>query len=268
MPEKIDRAPATIRRPGPPPWTWMILACALVGASGLVRVHQERLFADAARDAQVSPFQIKELPKVVGNWVRVGEDMQLEAQTLQIAGCTDYMYRNYSDERTGVTLTVLVAFGPAIRVFPHSPDVCFPANGYELRGGPRIRNVEVEGPGPEDGSAPKRTVPFKASAYGKDGGGSEELREVYYTFWHDGRWDPEAAETKNRFQHRPALFKVQVERSINPNEINAPSSSIENFVASLIPEIDRRIERKPGGDGLAAADDEREATDRGETASE
>lgn len=241
MPELPSEMPSSSAGPRPSPWRWMGLACAIIAASGLVRLNQERLFADAARAAQEAPFTIRDLPRELneggkGRWIMQGEEGVLDEDTLQIAGCSDYMYRHYVDKSTGVVLTVLVAFGPANRVFPHSPVVCFPANGYKPRGRPSRRKIELGGPGAARG------VDFSVHAYGKSGGGADELEEVFYSFWHDGRWDPEATQTKNRFHHRPAMFKVQVERSIGENEINARESPIEGFLAALIPEIERRYD--------------------------
>ena len=168
-------------------------------------------------------------------WQQIGEDQVLEEETLQIAGCTDYMYRNYIDNSTGVALTVLVSFGVADRIYPHSPLVCFPANGFQPRGGPWQRTIEFEGASPEEQEA----ASFKALVYGKPSGGYEELREVYYSFWHDGRW--QADQPQNLFRHRPAMFKIQVERPIIPGEARGEGSRpIEGFLRDLIPEIERR----------------------------
>ena len=246
MPEQLDQ-PSMARRLGPSPWTWMILACVIVAASGLIRVNQERLFADAARAAERSPFSIRDLPQELGgHWKMIGDEHDLPPETQQIAGCSDYLYRDYADSRTGVTLRVLVSFGPAIKVFPHSPIVCFPAHGYKSRGGPWKRVITI------NSSDPEKTANFSALVYGRSaGGGAEELTEVYYSYWHDGRWDPDATATKNQFQHRPAMFKIQVERTIIPSEINAPSSPIEEFVAALVPEIERRLDEATSGTQLS-----------------
>ena len=195
-----------IRRLGPSPWPWMIVACALVAASGFVRINQERQFADAARSVETAPFSMRDLPKELGeHWIMDGDEQILDAKTQQIAGCSDYMCRTYIDDRTGVRLTVLVAFGPADRVFYHSPVECFPANGFQHRGGPWRRGVAIANTDRESESG--RKVPFAALAYGKSGGGLESLTEVYYSFWHDQRWSPYAEKTSKLFRHRPAMFK-------------------------------------------------------------
>jgi hypothetical protein len=234
-------------RLGPPPWAWMVLACVIIAASGLLRINQERAFADAARSAQTPPFPMRELPRELGeHWKMQGEEQELDPDTLTIAGCSDYMLRRYVDDRTGVALTVLVSFGPAAKVFPHSPIVCYPSTGFKKRAGPSIRSIDAG----DDESAR-----FSVLAFARPDGGIDDLRQVYYSYWHDGRWDPESSQTKNRFFHRPAMFKIQVERPITFDEIEARSSPIDEFLEALVPEIDRRIdewERAERGDALAA----------------
>ena len=221
------------RRFGPSPWNWMILACAIIAISGAIRVNQESQFADAAHAAETSPFPIRDLPRDLGDhWKMYGDEQYLEEETLQIAGCSDYLFRTYVDNRTGVTLTVLVAFGPAERIFPHSPIVCFPANGYQRRGGPWRRIIRSDDTEPAG---------FNALVYGKSGGGVDELREVYYSFRHDGQWSPDAEQTRQQFRHRPAMFKIQVERPIVPGEAGSKNSPIEDFIAALLPEIEQRL---------------------------
>lgn len=247
MPDEpqLDQSAPVVRRPlGPSPWIWMIVGCVLVAASGVVRIRQEQLFADASLSVKQSPFPLRDLPTVLGgHWEMIREE-ELEPETQQIAGCSDYMYRFYANTHTGVTLKVLVAFGPATQVFPHAPDICFPSQGYQATGKTRRANVPVKTsdmtPAPE--SEPIATIPFRAMIFSRPDAGREEFIESHYSFWHDGRWDPDARETKRKFQHRPAMFKVQVDRTITSGERESSQSASEEFVAALVTELNQRID--------------------------
>lgn len=236
MSESPDATPRSgAARLGPSPWLWMILGCLIVSLSGLARINKERLVADAVRSSEETPFPIKDLPRQLGeHWEMVGDEIELERETLQVAGCSDYFYREYTDKRTKVTLQVLVSFGPAVRIFPHSPIVCYPASGFEKHGGPWKQVI------PLGGSEEEETATFSELIYTRPGGGVQELKEVYYSFWHDGRWDPDAK--KQNFYRHPGMFKIQVERSITAAEAKVRSSPSEEFIVALIPEINRRIE--------------------------
>ncbi|RUL84916.1 exosortase-associated EpsI family protein [Tautonia sociabilis] len=251
MSDHLSPSPASTsapgRRLGPSPWLWMILGCALVAASGAVRVNQELQFADASRAAETPPFPMRDLPRTVGgHWEMVGEELELPPETQQIAGCSDYMYRAYEDDRTGVAVRVLVAFGPASLVYPHTPQVCFPANGYQHRGGPWRRVIisdDASAADPGSSSADPLRFPFHVLTFGKATGGLENLQEVYYSFWHDGTWSPTAEATERLFRHRPAMIKIQVERPIIPGEKAGDADGpIEDFLRGLVPEIQRRLD--------------------------
>lgn len=246
MSESPDPTPGPgAARLGPSPWLWMILGCLIVSLSGLARINKEYLQADAVRSAEETPFPIKDLPRQLGeNWEMVGDEIELDRETLQVAGCSDYVYREYRDKRTRVTLQVLVSFGPAVRIFPHSPVVCYPASGFKKHGGPWEQSIPL-GDSEED-----ETATFSELIYTKPGGGMEELKEVYYSFWHDGRWDPDAK--KQNFYRAPGMFKVQVERSITAAEAKVRDSPAEEFIVALIPEINRRIEATLGTEDAPA----------------
>lgn len=242
MPDQpqLDQPVPVARRPlGPSPWIWMIVGCVLVAASGLVRVRQEQLFADASLSVKESPFPLRDLPTSLGGHWEMIQEEELEAETQQIAGCSDYMYRFYANTHTGVMLKVLVAFGPATQVFPHSPDICFPSQGYQATG--KTRQVPVAVNSSESEVSP--TVPFRAMTFSRPNAGREEYIESHFSYWHDGRWDPDAKDTKQKFQHRPAMFKVQVDRTISSSERDASQSASEEFVAALVTELNQRIDK-------------------------
>ncbi len=217
------------------PWLWMVLCCILLSASAVARNFQEGQFADAAEAAQAPPFPMRDLPRTIGHWEMVGEEQYMDEKTLTIAGCSDYMARRYVDNRTGVSLTVLVAFGPANRVFGHAPTRCFPAFGYDLVNGPRREQIRFK----TDAGAEQAS--FDALVYSKPDGGADDLKEVYYSFRHVKTWDPLASTTRKLFRREPEMFKVQIERPLGPREINAEDSPSENFISDLIPIIENRL---------------------------
>lgn len=231
--------PALARRP----LLWMVPACLAMATSGAVRSYQERQFDQAARSVERPPFEIDGLPERFGPW-QMEAEQELGEETLQVAGSTGHMARTYIDERTGVLLSALVVFGPAEQVFGHSPLICFPAFGYDLARAPRLSTIETAvGP-----------VPVRHAIYSKPAGGTTEYQEVFYTFRHAGRWSPDAEATRKQFRHRPAMFKVQVQRPVAPTE--GSDSPSEEFLAELIVAIERRLAEV--GDGPAATADESE----------
>ena len=132
------------------PWTWMVLACLLLGGSGGVHAWQDHRFATIQGRVESAPFALKDLPMTLGDdeWgVRDGAQRTLDPEVARVAGCTDSVIRTYTNSTTGVSLTVLILFGPARDVFSHVPEVCYPAAGYALAEAPLLRSV-VNGAGP------------------------------------------------------------------------------------------------------------------------
>ncbi len=225
---------ATVKRPSL--WTWAILAASLLAIGGGVRAWQDQRFEAAVLDAKNPPYPMSDLPETVGPWRMVGDEGQLDDRTIQIAGCSDYITRTYIDERTGVSLSVLVAFGPAERVFPHSPLACFPAVGFALDSKGKRHQI------PTGRAQGLESAEFRSLIYAKQQPGLVERVEVYYSFRHAGQWSPDAAGTQKRFRHDPAMFKVQVQRLVALNEERGgPDHPTEEFLAELVPEIERRL---------------------------
>src|SRR5262245_44349406 len=106
-------------------WLWMTLACAFLGASGGVRSWQDRRFASVQSQVEQAPFPLKDLPRTLGEWrVLDGGETSLDPEVARVAGCSDHVVRAYSNPSTGVSLSVLILFGPALTVFGHRPEVC------------------------------------------------------------------------------------------------------------------------------------------------
>ena len=211
-----------------------IAVVILLATSGAVRALQERRLVAAARGATVAPFSLATLPNKLGSWKAMGEDMVIDTKTLQIAGCSDYVTRNYVDEQTGVIVTVLIAYGPAEKIVGHTPAVCYPAVGYEREQEPIERVLKIG-----DSTARVRSFVFV-----KPEEGSGERLHVSVAFRHSGRWTPDASESRKRFRHEPGMFKIQVQRRLGKGERCDPENPTDQFVVALLPELNKSILNK------------------------
>ena len=228
---------SSLAHPKRSPWIWALFACILLGTSGAVRAVQDRSHAEERNYVEVTPFPLKTLPSTLGVWrVIPGGEQTLDDQTMQITGGTDYVLRTYVDDLTGVSLTVLVLFGPAEPVLPHTPQICFPASGYAAHGDTSDRQVKTE-----DGLKAQ----FRSAVYAKSGGRAM-LREIaYHSFRLDGIWSPSIGEGRKFPRRNPGIFKVQVQRRVAEGERSDRNDPIEQFLTVLIPEIERKIAAGP-----------------------
>lgn len=231
-------APPAPTRPAPPPgvvapgrpagaWARVALAVLVLAASGAARHLQARKYAARALAERNSPFPLKDLPTNLGGWS--GIDEALDPQIARATGCTDSAFRTYADLRTGVKIGMIVLYGPTVDVFVHSPENCYSAAGYAQVDG-ETRMVDVGG----------RKVPIRRLIFARGEGSRAERQEIYYTWYYDDRWTPDLAEAK-RLERIPAIYKVHLSRSVRENELLDVGNPCEDFLARLIPDLDRRI---------------------------
>jgi hypothetical protein len=211
----------------------MTLACTLLGASGGVRAWQDHRFATVENYTEVSPFPLKDLPQTVGDWQAVeGSETSLEPEIARIAGSSDHMIRTYTNTTTGQSISVLVLFGPAKVVFSHRPEICYPQNGYDSVAETLSRTISGgTGPGAE----------FFSQVYAKRGDPRRRRQEVYSSFRHADRWSPDPERFWKNFRHNPSMFKVQIQRLVGESERRELNNPTEQFLALLVPEIERQI---------------------------
>ena len=239
----------------PSPWTWMTLACILLGASGGVRAWQDLRFHTVAERVEASPFPLKDLPATLGDdWrAQEGGESRLDPEVARIAGCTDSLVRTYRNATTGVSLTALILFGPGRAVVGHIPEVCYPAAGYRMVGMPSTCAIPL-------GSLP--AAEFRTLVYARERDRRSWHNEVYYTFRHGDRWAPDAQRYWKDFRHHPSMFKVQVQRQVSDSERREVNNPTEQFLALLIPEIEGRLAAAPRGIAAPAArEDHQEAAE-------
>jgi len=218
------------------PWIWMMITCTILGISGGLRFWRDRQFQTLAAESASCPFPLNELPKSLGNWRATDEaDHQLDPQVARVAGSTEHILRSYVDEKTGDRVSVLVLYGLATRASSHTPEVCYPAAGYQ----PVTPAIDHEV------SIPDSTVPvhFRSATFAKRVGGIGRYEEVYYTFLHHGEWLPDTSSRWKSFRYYPGIFKIQIQRPVSALSQDSPS---EFLLTEFVREINSRLaQHKP-----------------------
>jgi Protein of unknown function (DUF3485) len=219
-------------------WGWMTLACLLLGASGGVRAWQDHRFAAVQNDVAVSPFPLKDLPQTLGDWrAQEGSDTILDPEIARIAGSSDHVIRTYTNAATGQSLTALVLFGSAKVVYAHQPAVCYPAAGYRPIAETLTRSIP-------NGSGPP--AQFYSQVYARQKDRTQGRQEVFFSFRHGNRWFPDPGRFWKDFRHHASMYKVQIQRPVSESESSTAQREQDNpteqFLARLLPEIEREIE--------------------------
>jgi hypothetical protein len=143
--------------------------------------------------------------------------------------------RHYRDDKTGEQIEVVVLYGAAYFVGNHSPDICYPANGYKANPGSVDDTLVVPGS--------QTPVRFHKSSFHKRSGPGAHDVEVFHSFLHNHEWLADVESRWKTFRAHPAMFKIQLERAGSGFSIG--DNPGESLLKELIGEINRRIALKP-----------------------
>jgi hypothetical protein len=247
VPEPADRPESTTKsrsRSSLATILWAVLACLLLGSSAVVRGVQERRHLDEASYLETCPFPLKEIPTTLGVWKLLPDgERELDRRTMRITGGTDHILRTYVDDLTGVRLVVLVLFGPAQPVTPHTPEICYPANGFGSAQDSMIRSIDYSSKD-ASGKTVKGEALFRSAIYEKPGGRMTLREGVYHSFRLQGQWSPDIGASRKFPRRNPGVFKVQIHRMVAEGERRGDKTlidPIEQFLSLLVPEIEREI---------------------------
>jgi hypothetical protein len=217
-------------------WRWVVLIGVLLSLSGGLRIWRDRQFLSLAQESEKPPFPLIEFPKVLGNWQVVdGSDVPLDPEVARIAGSSDHLLRTYTNSLTGENVSVLILYGLAHSVWPHTPEVCYPSAGF--RPIPSSgETIMIQTP---DG---KFEALFRKQQFAKSRASEGIVQEVYHSFRNADRWAPDMEDQWKSFRYHPSMFKVQVQRQIFGNA-NAENTTSE-FMARIVQEIEEGLTRK------------------------
>jgi hypothetical protein len=224
----------------------MICACLLLGISGGVRAYRDHQFAKLSGEFKECPFPLTDFNNSLGSWRAVeNSDTKLDPEIARIAGSSEHLLRTYTDVRTGEKCHVMVLYGLADQVFAHTPDICYPASGYQAVSTPKDQDVDIP-------SAPELSEPARIRSqifyHGGTGPSAGRYTESSYSFRlggvHTGMWRPDMAKQWKRFRHQPGMFKIQLSRDVSAAAASpdAPKSTInESLMTEMMKEIEHRL---------------------------
>jgi EpsI family protein len=208
------------------------LACAvLLGSAALRRNQAERISKTLDAQRHAPAIKLASVPLDLGPWK--GQDTDLDPLIARATGSDQIVTRRYVNQQTGATIDAILLYGPAVEVYLHAPEVCYPAAGYAQVAGPETREIK----------AGALSAPFRSLVYSKGEGGPGELQEVYYSWWYNGRWNA-ATGVQKRFERIASMYKVQLARRVNPGEKRDVGNPCESLLRELLPDLDRRMSAK------------------------
>ena len=178
-------------------WLRLMMVCAVLVGSGGVRWWQARRVGAVLERGQELAFPAGGAADDPGDWR--GEDATLDPQIARRTGATDLIIRRYVDQGTGAAVEVIVLYGPAVEMYIHMPEVCYPAAGYAQVGRPRPAGRSRRG-----GVGRRRSGRWSIA---KGEGGQADLQEVYYSWRYQRPLDPRRSARRSSSSGSPACTR-------------------------------------------------------------
>jgi hypothetical protein len=190
---------------------------------------------DASNQGAVFKEKLENVALRLGDW-EMTPLPDLTEEDLSIGGIEGFVDRKAVNKKTGESLTWLIVSGRPGKIAVHTPDVCFRGAGYDLHGEPTRESISI--------GESKPPVDCWVGQFRKSGATPAPLLEIYWSWSSDGIWE---ASTNPRwhFAGKPNLYKLYVIRSIVGQKVEGEPNSVRDFLAVLMPELDRCLFSTP-----------------------
>ncbi len=192
---------------------------------------------------------LKKVPMNIGDWH--GEDKATDSKVRQTAGAIGAISRSYRNSRTGEQVDLWLIVGHARDVSAHTPDICYPASGFEARATESSLYPMVFPDQPE--------APFLTNTFLKEDFSGQQLVRVFWSWYnpenkankgkvvweapHNARW---------HFGNTRALYKMYFTSVMRDPKETAEKSAGVRFAAEFLPVVDKALEEvhnaSPNGD--------------------
>jgi Protein of unknown function (DUF3485) len=168
------------------------------------------------------------VPMVIGDWK--GTPSEVPAGERAMAGATACLSRVYTSPSRGISVSVLLLGGLPGKISTHTPDVCYGGAGFD----PESAESFVYPYGSNGHQAEFRTAMVRR------GGTSPSALRIFWAWNADRGWKA-PQEPRWEFGSESALCKLYVIRETWGAAVAAGSDPCNDFLAVLLPELDRCV---------------------------
>lgn len=195
---------------------------------------------------------LDKVPLKVGDWH--GDDMPVDPNIRKTAGAIGAVDREYRNVRTGEKVRLWLIVGHAREVSHHTPDVCYPSQGFQARASENSVYPMVFPDQPK--------TDFLTNTFLLENNSGQQLKRVFWTWYNpsdkanEGKVVWEApSNARWHFGNARALYKMYFTSSMRDPKETAEQSACVRFAREFLPEVNEALSEvqseTPGGDAGA-----------------
>lgn len=170
--------------------------------------------------------RLARFPLQCGDW-RAEKDLTLSDEEINQLAPAGYLFRHYTNERTGEQVTVTVLVGPTGPIAVHTPEICFSSRAY----GEDTKRTAIP-VGTSQSGDQLWSLRFKSRKL------DEDRLQVYYG-WSTGSGWTAAADPRYAFARFPYLYKIQLAGPASDREVTDAehTDACREFLKVFLPEL-------------------------------
>jgi len=185
----------------------------------------------ASRSAELDAFaaRLQNVPNEIGDWE--GRDAEVEREQIARSNVAGHLSRTFRHRKSGAVVNMFLVCGTSRHITLHTPDLCYPAAGFEMDGEPASRSVEAGLPEP---------VEFASSHFYKEDEEGLHRLHVMWSFSSDGAWEgPRWARTA--LAGHSAIYKLYVIGPLAYPQQDGDRSAVEAFAVQAMPVLQKAL---------------------------
>jgi hypothetical protein len=211
--------------------------CALTFVEGVISDR----WTDVNREATYAASLLDEIPSQFGDWV--GRDELVDDDTQRVAGAEGFVSRTYINSKTDQQVGVWLIVGHARDTAEHTPDVCYPASGFNMRDTKEAFPIAIDG---------QPSMRLWTGMFVAERGPAQVCQRVFWTWFRPTAeaskgWEAPGGNPRWYYGSARALYKMYFTTyAKDPKEAPADSVALE-FAKEFMPLVNPIIAKANAG---------------------
>jgi hypothetical protein len=218
---------------------------ALIASLTMWEAKYSDRWNDSSVDAAEFGKRFAQVPMEIDAWI--GEDNEVGDETLDVAGAVNHISRTYVNAETEERVDLWLVVGHSRDIGRHTPDVCYPSQGFAQDGDVIRQKLEPANDPPAE---------FFTARFRSEGAGGMSQR-VFWA-WNENvegsRWEA-PANVRTRFGNNTALYKMYFTASMPDKNQPVGENTAYRFAEMMLPIVNKALfpERYPADKPAATA---------------